>query len=229
MNKIKEFVLDLFFPKKCLKCNRPDIYLCPACFNKIEVKKEKTCFLCKKTNQENNICQKCKSKTKIDKVIIATQYKQVEDLIKKFKYQYIKELYKPLALLILKAIKQNKLQIPKNTIIVPIPIHKRKLKQRGFNQSELMAKELSKRINIPIKTNMLKRVKTSVPQAKTKTKKERERNIKNSFKAKNVKNKNIILVDDVITTGSTIIEATKKLKNEKANKIIVLAIAQNSL
>ena len=116
----------------------------------------------------------------------------------------------------------------KNFIVVPIPLHYRRERQRGFNQSKLLADEISKKFNIQV-VECLKRIKNNDPQAKLKSNNEREKNISGCFKIINpemIKNKNILLVDDVFTTGATINEAVKILKENSARRIIAIVVAK---
>jgi ComF family protein len=112
-------------------------------------------------------------------------------------------------------------------LIIPVPLHQLKKAERGFNQSFYIAKSLSKETGIPVKHKLLKRVKYT--QSQTKLNMEgRKANIEGVFKVKNpkeVKNKNIILLDDVITTGSTMNECAKTLQSKGAGEIFALSVA----
>jgi ComF family protein len=112
-----------------------------------------------------------------------------------------------------------------NPLLVPIPMHKNNLKERGYNQSELIVKEIHNidlDKNFYISLNALQKIKETPHQSKLKNKSERLKNLKNCFSAdeKLVKNRNIILIDDVITTGTTMREASKTLHLAGAKKII---------
>lgn len=117
-----------------------------------------------------------------------------------------------------------------NPIIIPIPMHKNNLKERGYNQSEIISKNIISFDNekiFKIEPNALSKIKETPHQSKLKNKNERLKNLKDCFYAdeKIVKNKNIILIDDVITTGTTMKEATKTLKEAGANKVIGFSLA----
>ena len=119
----------------------------------------------------------------------------------------------------------------KKPILIPIPLSKQRLRERGFNQCELIAKELSILDNdssFIFEKNILIKIKDTPHQSRTKNKKERLENLKNCFKVKQpekVKGKNIILLDDVVTTGTTLKEASKTLRRYGAKKIICLTVA----
>ena len=117
-----------------------------------------------------------------------------------------------------------------NPMILPIPMYKDNLKERGYNQSELIVKEILKidnGKNFDTSFTALKKIKQTPHQSALKNKTERLKNLKNCFYADEtiVKNRNMILIDDVITTGTTMNEVSKILKNSGAKKIIGFSIA----
>ena len=204
---IKEFILDILFPRFCLNCNREGSYLCPDCFSLIDISEKKYYFL---KNLNGLFCP-----TSYDNFI-------VKKLINQFKYPpYIKELAKPLASLIItyfKILGESGLQ---DFILVPIPLHKKKLKSRGFNQASEIAKELSKNLAIPFSDNVLIKIKPTPAQVELK-KEEREKNVRETFlcqKPEIIKNKKILLVDDVFTTGATLEEAGRALRRAGAAEV----------
>jgi len=210
---IKEFILDILFPRFCLNCNREGSYLCPDCFSLIDISEKKYYFL---KNLNGLFCP-----TSYDNFI-------VKKLINQFKYPpYIKELAKPLASLIItyfKILGESGLQ---DFILVPIPLHKKKLKSRGFNQASEIAKELSKNLAIPFSDNVLIKIKPTPAQVELK-KEEREKNVRETFlcqKPEIIKNKKILLVDDVFTTGATLEEAGRALRRAGAAEVWGVVVA----
>lgn len=117
----------------------------------------------------------------------------------------------------------------KEWVLVPIPLYKTKLKKRGYNQSEILSQELAKRFGFPVR-NLLKRTKNTKAQFGL-NRKEREKNIKNAFilksSIKNLKSKNVLLVDDVATTGFTLCEAANVLKRNGVKRVIGLTLARD--
>ena len=117
-----------------------------------------------------------------------------------------------------------------NPLLLPIPMHKNNLRERGYNQSELIAKEIYKideGKNFNIELVALIKIKETPHQSTLKNKSERLKNLKGCFSANIdlVKNRNIILIDDVITTGTTMNEATKTLREAGAKKVIGFSLA----
>lgn len=115
--------------------------------------------------------------------------------------------------------------------IIPIPLHHKKLKKRGFNQSEEFAAGISKVLDLPLRTDLLKRTKFSETQTR-KSKYKRWENVKDIFEIENteyLKESHILLVDDVITTGATIEAAARHLVDAAKAKVSVAALAFTDL
>ena len=201
--KIFNKILAVLFPQKCLGCKKENEILCPNCLLKIS--RPDTPYL--------------------NGVHIAANY---QDLVLKkalwmLKYQGVKQLAKPLAELIRERI-WKKLET-ENWLVVPVPLSKNKLRHRGYNQAELIAKELSDNVRADI---LFKKFHTK-SQVEVKNKEERLANIIGSFEARNpekIKGKKIILIDDVLTTGATMSEAKKVLKQAGAKKVIGVVVAR---
>jgi len=222
LRKIWEFVLDIFFPGICLNCRK---YL-------------------EKEEKPNLICNSCYKTIEINEILFrpspdfllaaASSYENeaLRNLIHYFKYEKFMAAGKPLGEILIEYLKNiftgwNL----SNFIIIPIPLHPKRFRSRGFNQSEILAGIISKRFNIPLETNILKRIKNTKSQIETKNHKEREENLKGSFEIsvggkEIMKNKNIILVDDVYTSGATMNAAIRAIRRENKNRIIGVVVAK---
>ncbi|MFA5188479.1 MAG: ComF family protein [Patescibacteria group bacterium] len=233
--KIKNFILDLFFPKECFGCGEEGLYLCHQCLGKIDLNKRYYCALCKAESRQSLICPNCRTGSSLLAVWVATDYnnKILQDLIHHLKYNYLEELAEDLANLAISYLETNNILNTfelnqANTIIVPVPLHKKRFLSRGFNQSELLTKKIgnyfrfsnkgliTRNINTPSQIN-LKRI-------------DRQANVRDVFSLITIKdcdkNKKIILIDDVITTGSTLNECAKILSEHGFKEIYGLVIAQ---
>lgn len=236
LEKAGEMLLDFLFPKFCLGCGKEKTYLCPECFAKINIFPIPVCPYCEKISPAGKICKSCQQN--LNGFIAAGPYR--DELLRKtidvFKYRFVKELATPLAFFIWKFLEKNQeiefVKNPLDFLIVPIPLHKRKKRERGFNQAEEIGKVLSPLLKIPVRDDVLIRKRYTKPQAKIKDNKEREKNIKDAFeinqkiKLGSLKNKKIILLDDVATTLSTIEEAAKVLKENNAKEVWGLTVAK---
>jgi len=154
----------------------------------------------------------------------------VKKLIQNFKYEpFIKELSNSLSSLIIEHFQllDNKPDLSSFTLI-PIPLYKKRLKWRGFNQSEEIAKGLASYLKIPLINDCLIKTRETLPQIDL-SGEERKKNIKNVFLIKNrelIQNKKILLVDDVYTTGSTMEECAAKLLESGANEVVGIVVAR---
>ena len=233
MAKIINSILDFFYPKFCLSCGKENVYLCHECFLKIKIFDSPFCPYCKTRSFNGKIHKECSKN--LSGFVAATSYS--DDLLRKvidaFKYNFVMELKDPLAFLILKFLKENpEIEFFKNPIdflILPVPLHDRRLHWRGFNQSTRIGKVLSPILKIPLKEDVLFRKKDTPPQSKIKNVKEKMENIQKSFFVKNTeltRNKKIILLDDVATSLSTMEEAAKELKQNGVEEIWGLSVAK---
>ena len=216
--KIKEFILDLIFPKFCLGCNKEGTFLCQDCFSTLEV------FTTHQRFRGKNL----------DDLYFSVVYESflIKKLIKNFKYPpLVKELKKELAQLIISHfLLLDRKPDFSNFVLIPIPLTKKRIKWRGFNQAEEIGKELVKFLKIPLISDCLIKIKENKAQVEL-SEKERKENVKGVFFIKNkeeIRGKNVLLVDDVFTTGATMEEAARVLKEAGTKKIIGVVIAKAS-
>jgi ComF family protein len=220
--KFKKFLTDIFFPKFCFGCQKENFYLCDDCESLIEISDYHKAFKTKNLND----------------LYFATEYKHplIKKIVQSFRYEpLVKELKKPLANLLTNSFKLLDIaphfcKKPSEFVLIPIPLEKRRLKWRGFNQAQEIAKELSISLQIPLLNNALIKIKHTVPQVKL-LENERKKNMIGVFSCQNIQktyNKSVLLVDDIYTTGSTMEEAAKILKKSGIKKIIGMTIARSN-
>jgi len=216
LNKVKNFLLNLFYPKYCFLCQREGTYLCQDCLSTLEI---------------SGFHQKFSTENLSD-LYFATSYQKplIKNLIQSFKYKpFVKELTDNLSSLIIEHFQL--LEKPPDFadfILIPVPMEKKKLKWRGFNQAEEIGKELSKFFRITLLNNVLAKIKETPAQVDL-SEEERKENIRNAFSIKNggqILGRKILLVDDIYTTGSTLTECAKVLKEAGAKEIIGIVIAR---
>lgn len=225
--------LGIFFPESCPLCKKPSrdhktAPICPKCWDNISPYNGPICQVCGKplVSQESITCGACISDEPAFKQ--ARSFGLYEGTLKEainlLKYHGIKRLAKPLSHLLLK------IKIPSVDAILPIPLYKRRLRERGFNQSALLANYLAKSSGIPLSLNSLTKVKDIMPQVRLGAK-ERKKNPKNAFKVKDkelIQGKELLLIDDVFTTGATVRECSKVLKKAGAKEIYVITLAHGT-
>lgn len=228
-------IIDLFFPKFCLNCYLPGAYICPRCQKDLKEPRFTSCFFCQKRSLYGLTHQNCLKKLNIDGVGFLFYYNNfLKKIIKNTKYRLATEVLEELTKII-KPETFNHLEFYKKlsskTYFQPIPLSPKKFRERGFNQALLITKFFQNYFNYSI-ADFLIRVKETKPQAELKTKRERFNNLKGAFKINPncqqdlILKSRIILIDDVITTGSTVKEAAKTLKKAGADKVYVLALAK---
>jgi len=239
LRSIKEFLLDLLFPVFCFGCGREGSYLCQDCLALIEILEYQYCPFCypPKIVSDGKTCQKCRRDKKLTGLFSATSYENflIKRIINQFKYEpLVKELAKTLASLIIThflLLNKSPQQIWIKSILVPVPLDKTREKERGFNQAKELAKELSKILEIPLVSDCLIKIKETRPQVELK-KEEREENIKGVFlcqRPEEIKGRKILLVDDIYTTGSTLEEGARVLKEAQAKEVWGVVIARGQL
>ncbi|MFC1700676.1 ComF family protein [Patescibacteria group bacterium] len=213
------FFLNLLFPIRCLGCRKKQEFICKDCLNKIPINNSHTKF----------------KDSFLNGVIASSDYNNllIKQAIFKYKYEFAKELAKPLGLLMANAMAQQFYPLT-NIFLVPIPLHKKRLRWRGFNQAELLSKEISQQLNLPI-ADCLIRTKNTLPQMKINNAEKRRENIKNAFslntvpKAKiRIQDKTIILIDDVCSTGATLEQCAKELKSLRPKEIWGFVLASGN-
>ena len=221
-------VLNYIFPKECLNCKKEGEYLCSACFAKIELFEEFPCFICNSGTYELGICPKCKEHTDIDQIIIACTYTNniAGQLVEQFKYNYLEELKKLLGQILIKQIqKQNLSSVFYAQKLVPVPLHKRRLAERGFNQASELANQLMVKYSCQLQQDFVQRQENTIHQAKL-NRQQRLQNLQNAFRI-NIRQavpEQIILVDDVLTTGATFSEIAKVCKTAGVKKVVCSAV-----
>lgn len=233
---IFKLIKDIISPKKCYSCRKEWHFLCLKCLQECK-NFESECYVCKNPSKDFEIHSDCQEGLYYQKVILLTHYKNpvIKKLITDAKFYRKKDIFedfwKYLTKLLIKYEKDVKKE---NTIIIPIPIHFLRRWKRWYNQSELLCKEISNRTGLEYIRDLLLKNKSTRQQSKV-WKKDRQENLNNSFvfnkkyldKLDNIKNKKIILVDDVISTWSTLNEVSKILTNVGFNNITCLVIASN--
>jgi competence protein ComFC len=225
--------LDYIFPKYCVNCRKIGDYICANCFSFISFDFEMICLVCNKPTIDGLTHPGCKSKYAIDGAFCAIAYKGiVKKLIYNFKYKpYLADLKKSLVELFYESVIQQETfqkAFKFNPILVPIPLHVKRLKKRGYNHAELLAKGLSGKFNLKMR-NVLQRTKETKSQFGLKLKDRRE-NLKNAFILNpecKIASANVFLIDDILTTGSTLFEAAKILKKSGARKVWGLVLARD--
>lgn len=227
---IKNFILDIAFPIQCVGCGREGKWLCEDCFGLIKLSRENRCPICGKTFYLGKTCPECQRKTRLTGLIAAGSYddKLLKEVIGAFKFGFVKELAKPLSKLLVRRLEDLNFNLGKSSFVLTfVPLHKRRLRWRGFNQAEILASTLASYYSRNL-INVLSRKRSTIPQSLVKDKVKRRKNIKNVFYCRDkelVKGKKVIIVDDVCTTASTLKECARVLSRAGAKEVWGLVLA----
>ncbi|MDD5084032.1 MAG: ComF family protein [Candidatus Moranbacteria bacterium] len=235
---IKTTILDIVFPIACVGCKQPKTFLCDTCLAHIPIRIDQVCPVCEKRNTlQGQVCLECLGRSSLDGLLVASSYKHLllSKAIHLYKYRFIPTLSHPLGRLLLQSVTASEIPLP--DMLCPVPLHPLRLRWRGFNQSELLAQELSEKLvpQIPIPlTNGLVRSRFTMPQMSIRDTRERNQNILDAFAWKSslsetdqdIQNKYIWLIDDVATTASTLNECARILKQNGAKKVFGVVLAR---
>lgn len=223
---------DIFFPSLCFSCERKtkQEYLCAACQEQIHFLFPPLCRRCSAPIKNNPYgrCKNCLNKPPAyDRVISVTAYKNpMANLIHLFKYQNCSYLEKLFSRLMISHLEKIGFTATAYDFIVPVPLHPLKQKIRGYNQAALLAQALANHFKKPLKDDIIYRHEFN-PSQTTVKKEKREENVEVSFNVPaDLKNKKIILVDDIFTTGATISACSRVLRRQRAERITAITLAK---
>ena len=247
--KIKEILLDILFPKKCIECDKEGNYVCEKCSVFIS-ESILVCPICGNANHSGQKHFNCSKRYDLDGLINIWDYEGVmKKLILEIKYRGVTDAISGLVEDSFKTMTEDKKRfkpflsflLSENTCIAYVPMHRKKQRRRGFNQSEIIAKKIGKMSNCKVVSLLEKTVNT---KSQTKlTKEERMKNVRDSFSmiapshsepapghsepaGEESRNQNVLLVDDVFTTGATMKECCKVLKQSGIKNIWGFTLAR---
>lgn len=242
MAPVRQFfsaLLDVLLPPVCHVCHTfiPDagtLHICPACYDRLPPVQSPLCPICGIPfvgKGGDHRCGACLTHhPHFDTARAPFLYEgAVRDLIHRFKYGRMTHLRKPLALLMLEGFARFEAVVPSH-LIVPVPLHSSRLRQRGFNQAVLLGSLLSRRLSLPLEANALVRTRPTEPQIELPAL-ERRLNVKGAFTVTRpaaVAGKRVLLLDDVMTTGSTLDECAQVLKKAGAAEVMAITVARTA-
>lgn len=230
-----ELLKNALFPKVCYGCGKLGVYICPTCVAKLAPVRGDQCPYCQKASYFGLTHPSCTGASRLDglksfyyyspltrKIIKGIKYRLVKDAMPDFMHTIM--LDKIVDLFFYK-------KITTQIVIIPVPLHTKRLARRGFNQSVDIALFFSEKLGIKMDVASIERSRNTPPQASLKTPYDRYRNIHGAFAViKNseevIKNNDFIIVDDVWTTGSTIKEMCRVLKKNGARKVFALTLVR---
>ena len=207
-------LINILYPNQCVMCRK--------------LNESSICVRCYKTLDLNIKIDRYKDKSFSEHLYIFKYESKIRNLIIDYKFNDKAYLNNFFVKIILKNEKICR-KIKKYDIIIPVPIHIKRKRQRGYNQSELIARKIAKHLKLELVTNCLIKQKSTVPQSSL-TKKQRQENVKQVYKiinAQKIKDKRIIIFDDIYTTGATANECARVLNENGAKEVLIFTLAKD--
>lgn len=235
--RLTRALLDLALPPRCHLCRvlieeDDAVQLCPRCLDTLPLLTSPCCSRCGQPFEgagEDHPCSRClHASPPWEQARAAMLYEQdCRELIQRFKFRHETRLRRPLALLIARQLADFATNAAADCLI-PVPLHLRRLRERGFNQSLLLAEQLSNSWKLPLLRQALRRTRWTTPQIELDAE-HRAANLQHAFSVtapEQILNKRIMLVDDVFTTGATLAECSRTLRAAGASAVYAVTAAR---
>ncbi len=230
-------VFDLIFPRNCIFCRRyhPRTArdpVCPSCLATLPLNTPPFCLRCSRhleETSEEGLCPSCRARPpRFDEAWAILHYEGLaQPLLQRLKFHNKTSLRRTFATLLAQFIARYSLAFPDAVCVIPMPLHPARLRERGYNQAELLAAAAAQALGLPLETGILERVRHA-PRQSALGAKDRWTNIKGAFRIKNpagITGRVLILVDDILTTSATASEAAGTLKDAGASRVIIISLA----
>lgn len=217
--------LDLLFPAECAVCNREGSFLCTGCEPRLPRLVQPYCRTCAEPD-ETAVCSWCRAEAPAyERIRAPYRYTgPVRDMVHDLKYSNIRALAPTLGDLLADYFESQRFAAD---VLAPVPLHPKRERSRGYNQSHLLAREVSRRIQVPMADDRLLRTVDTPPQVSMSGREERRKNIDGAFECTQaVTGLRVLLIDDVVTTGSTMSACASVLKEAGAKSVFGLALAR---
>jgi competence protein ComFC len=227
VSRLGEIALDILFPRYCVGCRREGSFICDSCLLYQPLVMPPVCPLCGRPQASGILCSDCiRWKAEIDGIRSPYRFEGViQQAVYQLKYKNLRSIAPMLAGLLYDFMKLTPVR---GDALVPVPLHKSRMRERGYNQSTLLAKELAKLSGLPIIQNSLVKREKSMPQAKSSNVEERKKNVSGVFSIRDgrLTGKAVILIDDVSTSGATLDACARALKEAGALSVWGLTLAR---
>ncbi|MBI4225191.1 MAG: ComF family protein [Candidatus Sungbacteria bacterium] len=233
LSVLKVQALDLLFPPQCCGCGKTGMILCASCADAL-MRIPPQCFVCHawvppvKDAPPGRTCPRCRSHSAVYAFLSPFAYQHaMRELVHSLKYRRNRQIAVLFADMLASHLAAMQVVFPKDAILIPVPLHKARERERGFNQSFLIAKILGEKLGIEVRRDVLKKIKKTAPQMEL-TREQRLKNLHGTFAIHNplpIQGENVILIDDVKTTGATLEEAARILKKAGAKHIWATTVA----
>ena len=225
LGRLVRAIVDTIFPSTCVACGAYGPWFCTNCQRSIRVDLTLRCAVCFKPSPHPQPCA-----STLNGIVVTGSYSHsgLAAAVQGLKYRYIAALAEPLGNRVAQAIEPLTAKNP--AVLIPVPLHKRRERERGYNQSALVAMTVAKRLEVSAAPNLVRRKRYTGTQTKL-DKDERQRNLANAFVVNGAVDTETtyIIIDDVCTTGATLSAIAGILRNAGAAKIIACVVASDAL
>jgi len=227
LKQLQHEVTDFFFPRACMGCGKVGDFICISCSKKMSRILPPLCQRCGRPESSGAYCVECwRQKSNLDAVRSVFIFDGiVRKAIHELKYRNVQAVSGCLAGFMSSYFLENGLS---GDMLVPVPLHDRRLRERGYNQSQLLAADLSRQISITVNPVLVKRVRNTGPQARSASVYERRVNMENAFicASGEAAGRDIVIIDDVCTSGATLESCASTLKAGGANRVLGFTLAR---
>jgi len=221
-------LLEIIFPTRCVSCGRGGNLLCPDCESKLVPLESLSCIVCGRPAVGGITHPICRSRWAPERFLAAFPYRgPARRLVQALKYKRLRAVAKIMAELLIGEMREIGVDFGPQAQAVPIPLSFWRQGARGFNQAELLARALAEELKLDFRPKILRKIRDTSSQVSL-SRPERQENVRGVFSVSaELHGEDILLVDDVVTTGATAREAARTLKKAGAGQVWVLAFAQD--
>jgi len=227
VSRLGEIALDILFPRYCVGCRKEGSFICDSCLLSQPLIVPPVCPLCGRPQASGILCSDCiRWKAEIDGIRSPFRFEGViQQAVYQLKYRNLRAIAPMLAGLLYDFMKITPVR---GDALVPVPLHKSRIRERGYNQSALLAKELAKLSGLPVIQNSLVKHEKSMPQARSANVEERKKNVSGVFSIRDERltGRSVILIDDVSTSGATLDACAGVLKEAGVLSVWGLTLAR---
>jgi len=219
--------LDLLLPPRCIGCGREGAFLCEPCLAALPRLEPPFCAVCAEPTA-GGLCPRCRETSlAVDGVRAPFRMEgAVRKAVHALKYNNLRAIAPHLSRLMAQHLEASHIS---GNALIPVPLHPKRLRERGYNQAELLARGVGKLAGLPVLNEALVRARPSAPQVSLASREARALNVRDAFQCTgDVRGQALIVVDDVVTTASTVDACARALKAWGAASVWVLALARET-
>ena len=225
--RVRQAVLDVLFPSRCVGCGAYGSFFCSSCQAELPRARPPRCPVCWQPQRQGDACGRCREgRPAFQGARSPYLYQGVaREAVHALKYNYLSALAQPMAQLMARYVEEEAIEAD---LLVAVPLYGRRQRLRGYNQSALLARELSRLCGLPLAGRGLARRRNTPPQARSADAEARKRNVTDAFIADRrwVEGKRVLLIDDVMTTGATLDACARALRQAGAASVWALTFAR---